>query len=151
MRDSVKGLLGFTLVSIPHPENPKRACLGLHNGRRQEDQELLFRHGLRFVLEQPPENRDPGQVWHPLHVVGLGIDEHSADHHGLTVANIHLSGSLAPINARTRRIASRTHGIPSGPDSHHDELTGLLRISGGDLRRDIQFEIGIHKRGLSAL
>lgn len=143
--------LGFTLVLMQHLENPEPTCLCFYDLRRQEDQELLFRHRLRLVLKQPPKNRDARQVWNPLHVVVLRVNKHAAYDHSFPISNIYLRCRFPPIDTRAGRVTSRTNRIPCGPDPHHDELAGFLRIPGRNLWRNIQFKIGIHEGGLSTL
>ena len=108
-------LLGIHIcLNTAFPRGPQHTHLGLHNLGRQEDQELLLRHRFRLVLEQPSEDRDSRQIRHSLHVVVLRIDEDTADDHGFAVADDDLGVRFPAIDARTSRIASRTHGVAGG-------------------------------------
>jgi hypothetical protein len=125
--------------------------LGLDDGGSQEDQQFLLRDAFRFVLEQPAEDGNPREIWHALHVVVLCIDEDSADDHGFAVAHDDLGVRFAAIDARTGRVASCANGIARRTHAHHDLLADFPGITGRDLRRDVQLQIGIDEGRLGAL
>src|SRR6059036_638070 len=101
----------------------------LHDGGREEDQQFLPRDRLGFVLEQPAQHRDAGEVGDTGHGVDLAIHEDPADHHRLAIADHHLGVRFPLVDAGPGRIASGTHGVPRGPDFQKYILPCLPRIA----------------------
>src|SRR4029077_3113568 len=124
---------------------------GFHDIGRQEDEQLLFRHILGFLLEKPSQDRHSREIGDANDGIALRIDKDTADHHGLTIADIDLGIGFASIDTWTSRIASRADRVSRCANLQHDQLTGFFWISRGNLRSHIQFQVRIHKSRLSPL
>src|SRR5882762_2187694 len=141
----------LTVRELPLNEELEGSLLALHDSGRQEDEQLLFRYRLGLLLEEPSQNRHAREIGDASHAVVLRIDKDPADHHGLAIADHDLGSGFAAVNTWTSRIASCTDCVSGCANLHHDQLTGFLRISRGNLRSHIQLQVRIHKGRLSPL
>jgi hypothetical protein len=123
----------------------------LHDTGRQEDEQLLFRYRLGLLLEEPSQNRHARKIGDTSHAVALRIDEDPADYHGFAIADSDLGIGFAAVDTWTSRIAPCANGVSCCANLHLNGLADFFRITRGNLRSHIQFQVRIHKSGLSPL